>query len=108
MEEARRREENFIREEEARLLYENFCYRKIQEEMNKMSEDEQCRLRAEAIALANKMNKYKAVETIKTSISIAMAEIIRRRVNLPTFGDWYKDISNRIPFELPALPKYTS
>jgi hypothetical protein len=108
MEEARRREENFIKEEEARLLYENFCYRKIQEEMSKLSEDERSRLKEEATSSAEKMNKFKTVETIKTSISIAMIEIVRRRINLPTFEDWYKDTSNRIPFELPALPKYTN
>jgi len=108
MEEARRREENFIKEEEARLLYENFCYRKIQEEMSKLSEDERSRLKEEATSSAEKMNKFKTVETIKTSISIAMIEIMRRRINLPTFEDWYKDTSNRIPFELPALPKYTN
>jgi len=93
LEEMRRREEAFIKEEEARLLYENFCYRKIQEEMSKLSEDEQFSLKEEAIASADKMNKYKTVETNKTAIAIAMAEIMRKRINLPKFREWYKDKS---------------
>ncbi|MEW6002248.1 MAG: hypothetical protein AB1638_06325 [Nitrospirota bacterium] len=99
MEEARRREEALIREEEARMLYENFCYRKIQKEMSRLSEGEQFRLREEATAAADKINKYKIVETNKTSMAIAMAEIMKRKINLPTFEDWYKSKGNEATSE---------
>ena len=96
VEEMRRREEAFIKEEEARLLYENFCYRRIRDEMSKLSEDEQFRLKQDATATAHTMDKYGAVDTNKTSISIAMVEIMKRRITLPTFREWYKDKNNNV------------
>jgi hypothetical protein len=104
----RRREEAFIREEEARLLYENFCYRKIQEEMGKLSEDEQSRLKEEATASAGEINKYKNSKTNKISVTIMMVEIMKRKINLPTFEEWFKNKNSRIISELPDLPACTN
>lgn len=107
-EEARCRGEAFIREEEARLLYDNFCYRKIREEIDKLSEDEQSRLKEEATASAEEINKYKNSKTNKMSITIVMVEIMKRKINLPTFEEWYKNKNKGITSELPGLPKCTN
>jgi len=104
----RRREEAFIREEEARLLYENFCYRKIQEEMGKLSEDEQSRIKEEATVSAGKINKYENSKTNKISVTIMMVEIMKRKINLPTFEEWFKNKNSRIISELPDLPACTN
>jgi hypothetical protein len=107
-EEARYREEAFMREEEARLLYDNLCYRKVREEIGKLSEDEQSRLKEEATASAGEINKYKNSKTNKMSITIVMVEIMKRKMNLPTFEEWYKNENNRITSEIPDLPTCTN
>jgi hypothetical protein len=37
-----------------------------------------------------------------------MVEIMKRKINLPTFEEWYKNKNNKITSELPDLPTCTN
>lgn len=88
--EVRRREADFIKEKEARMIYEQHVETKLRDAIKKLSKKEMDALKTEAEEMMIDTPKNIRKESYNISLKMAINEIMRERLKLPTFDEWYE------------------